>query len=141
MLTGPPLSIALGGLDADALGVASGVRELIAWARGLGLGAAQIDVTVKEGRPREVGRSGRRELAALLRRSDVVCSGLDLWIPPEHFVQAGTVDRAVSAVVGAVEMGAELAALGAAGSERYCPVSVVLPREVGEGVVGAIEEA
>ncbi len=69
-------------------------------------------------RPRELSDSGRRDLAATLRRKSLAVSGIDLWIPPEHFVDPAQVDRAVAAVRETVELAAVLG---------RCPVSLTLP--------------
>lgn len=110
------------------------VREQIAWAAKSGVRAVQIDATAAGVRPRELDRSGRRDLAALLRRCELSCSGLDLFIPPEHLVQVDKVDRAVSAVVEALDMAAELSTLASGAvvtriSSGVVPVCLVLPSE------------
>lgn len=71
----------------------------------------QLDATRRGLRPRDLGRSARRDLAALLRRHELLLSGLDLWIPAEHFVDNARVDRAVMAVAAACELVADLDAV------------------------------
>lgn len=90
----------------------SSPRAVLEWVRGLGVRAVTIDVRRAGLRPRELGASARRDLAALLRRSELALAGLDLFLPPEHFADAATSDRAATAAVQACEMAAELAAMG-----------------------------
>lgn len=123
----------------------AGVRAWVQRVRASGHGAAQIDGTVL--RARELDRSARRDLAAVLRRNEVGVSGVDLWIPSEHFVRPEHVDRAVGAVVGAIELAADLRTLVdsmgtgrvvGAGDGVVC-VCVRLPEGVDEGAVTLIE--
>ena len=141
----------MAGLDADRLGIradGSGgiVRGLIDWAGAAGFRAVQLNAAQPGIRPRELDRSGRRELAALLRRSDTACAGLDLWIPPEHFNDPARGDRAVEAVVGAVELAWELGGLAAGGKrstgQAQAPaVCLTLPAECPATVLAALESA
>lgn len=139
----PQLSIALSGLDPAQIGLSAGrgprggglVRGMIDWvSRQRGIRGVQIDAAAAGVRPRELDRSGRRDLAALLRRSELACSGLDLFIPPEHFVQAHRIDRAVSAVAESLELAAELSTLAAGAvvtrmRSAVLPVCLILPGE------------
>lgn len=105
-------SLSLAGLPAvEGAPWTPGPREAIAWAASLKAKSVQLDATAASMRPRELDRSGRRDVAALLRRSGLLFSGLDLWIPPTHFADAAHVDRAASAVIAAAELAAELAVL------------------------------
>ena len=69
-------------------------------------------------RARDLSDSGRRDLAATLRRKALAISGIDIWIPPDHFVDPAQVDRALAAVRETVELAAVLG---------RCPVSLTLP--------------
>ena len=69
-------------------------------------------------RPRELDKSARRDLRATLRRRELAAAGVDLWIPPGHFLDPTTVDRAVEAMGEAIELAADLG---------RCPLSVALP--------------
>lgn len=139
----------MAGLEAQRLGVradaAGGLtRGLVDWARGAGFRAVQLNAAQPGIRPRELDRSGRRDLAAFLRRSDMACAGLDLWIPPEHFKDSTRADRAVEAVVGAVELAWELAGLAgggkrAVGSVEIPSVCLTLPADCPSDVLSAIE--
>lgn len=73
--------------------------------RGVTLSAAQPGF-----RPRDLDRSARRGLQAELRRLELRCDSIDLFIPPEHFTQADTVDRALAAVSASVELASDLGA-------------------------------
>ncbi len=120
-------SLSIAGL-VEPVTEASGPRGLIAWAASLGYRAVQIDGTMPGVRARELDRSGRRDLAALLKRQQLRFGGIDLWVPPAHFVEGASVERAIGAVMAAVELAADLARLG--GEPESAVVSVMLPREV-----------
>ncbi|MCC6283976.1 MAG: sugar phosphate isomerase/epimerase [Phycisphaerales bacterium] len=98
-------------------------RQALSWAGESGFRAVQLDVAAPGLRPRDLDRSARRDLAATLRRLELACSGLDLWIPPAHFADASRVERACEAVERACEMADELARLG----ESARVVSLMLP--------------
>jgi len=88
----------------------------------LGLRWVQLSATQAGLRPRELDASARRDLLATLRRRELGLSGLDVWLPPDHFLDPATVDRALGAATGAVGLAADLGRV---------PVSINLPR-VGE---------
>jgi sugar phosphate isomerase/epimerase len=111
-------------------------RVLFKWAAGLGLRWLQLDATMPGVRPRELDRSARRDLASTIRRDELGLSGIDLFIPPRHFVQNDTVDRAVSALVGAIELAAELQTLVTA--PAALAVAVELPKGLGQDVLTQI---
>jgi sugar phosphate isomerase/epimerase len=118
---------------------AASPRAALVWAREHGFAWVQLDATQKGIRPRELGGSARRDLAATASRSGVQFSGLDLWIPPEHFLGNETVDRAVSAVIEATGLLGDLVQLGAA--PTGAPVSILLPEGVASSATGAIDAA
>ncbi len=93
-------------------------RAALARLSRLGFRHVQLDATQPGLRPRELDRSARRDLAATLRRHEVSASGVDLWVPASHFVEPARVDRAVAAVLDAIDL---------AGSLGRCPVSLNLP--------------
>ena len=141
-----PLSVAMSGLDPAAIGLpvrGRGARELIeSIGRGV-IRAVQLDLTMPGLRPRELDRSSRRDLAGLLRRVELGCSGFDVFLPPEHFLNSAHVDRAMSAVMGAIEFAGEFAGfskgretLGSAG-RAIDPVCVRLP----DGMPGTLLSA
>lgn len=116
---------------------AAGPRGAMEWAVAMGFEGIVLDATMPGFRPRELDRSARRDLASVLRRSNLVLGGLDLWIPPAHFADAAHIDRAVGAVTATIELAAELRPLTAGA----VPVHVVLPSDVSAEVVGAIVSA
>lgn len=77
----------------------------------MGFTAVQLDAAAAGVRPRELGPSARRDLVARLRRRSLRPVGLDLWIPPAHFRDPGTVDRASDAMLAAIELAADLGRL------------------------------
>jgi sugar phosphate isomerase/epimerase len=97
------------------------VREALALVARLGYRGAQLNGTDPTMRPRDLGASARRDLKATLARVELVCSGIDLFIPPAHFEDPATVTRAVDAVQAALVLGAELG---------RAPVTVSLPDTV-----------
>lgn len=125
MLEPLAISISMAGVPREI-----GVREQIAWLASLGARAVTLDAGVL--RARDLDRSARRDIASLLRRSQLELAGIDAWIPPEHFDRSETVDRAIAAVVGACELAAEVAPL--VGGRSRPVVSVMLP---GEGAADA----
>ena len=121
----PRLSATLGSLVEAGLAV----EEALVRLSGLGYRACQWPGTAPGCRAKDLDRSGRRGVAAALRKRELGLSGIDLWIPPAHFLDPTTVDRAVAAVGEAVGLASELA-LGLADSSRPRPaVGVLLPIE------------
>lgn len=129
------LSLALSGLDAEPFSSLP-VREQIELAARRQFRAVHLDAARAGVRPRDLDRSARRDLASLLRRSDLVLGGLDLWIPPAHFADPARADRAAEAAILALGLAGELAGL-VPGSQPT--VGVTLPR--GAGAPGAILDA
>ena len=70
--------------------------------------AIQLSAAMPGTRPRELGASARRDLAATLRRTELVPAGMDLWIPQEHFLDPSTIDRAVASFEAACGLAADL---------------------------------
>lgn len=132
-----PLAISLAGLRRDDPEApwAAGPRAAIVWAGSLGLRAVQLDGAAPGMRARELDRSARRDIGALLRRAELQFTGLDLWLPGEHLLEAAHVDRAVAAIAGAIGLAAELAPL-AGGTGRL--VSLTLPARLGGDVLHQI---
>lgn len=100
----PPLSLSL----CDLASAAPNPRAIIERVASEGFRCIQLDATLEGIRPRQLDRSGRRDLAALLRRLDLGLTGLDLFIPSSHLTSPEHTDRAVSAVIGAIELLADL---------------------------------
>ncbi|MFG0330159.1 MAG: hypothetical protein ACF8PN_09705 [Phycisphaerales bacterium] len=85
----------------------------------------QLSAALPTMRPRELDRSARRDLLARLRRLELTLSGLDLWIPEEHFGDPAHGDRAMNATLEAIELAADL--------DRV-PLSMTLPRGMDAGL-------
>lgn len=120
-----PLSLSL----INLANLPGGTKEALGKAAAWGYAAVQIDAAAPDVRPRVLDRSGRRDLAATLRRGGLRCSGLDLFIPPAHFQDASRRERATQAVVQALELAADLASL-AGEDPAGVGVSVELPPEI-----------
>ena len=129
----PELSLAL-----SAVPRADGTepRAAIERAAAIGYRAVQLDATAPGLRPRELDRSARRGVAALLRRLGLGLSGLDLLIPPAEFRQRATMDRALAAALAAVELASDLSRL-ASGTPVVC---VDLPQDPNPEVEAALRE-
>ncbi|MFO0874695.1 MAG: hypothetical protein U0575_12095 [Phycisphaerales bacterium] len=89
------LAAALAGLDGDP-------RDDLAGVARLGFRCVQLSATRPGLRPRELDATGRRGLRERLRWLELSPSGVDLWIPPAHFVESAHIDRAVDAVIAAI---------------------------------------
>ena len=103
----------------------------------------QLDATTPGIRARDLDRSGRRDLAATIRREGMMCSGLDLWIPPDHFTDPSQADRAIAAVLGAIDLAHDLATLANSSvvTSRISEpgiVSLVLPAKMPGDALAAI---
>lgn len=104
------LSLALAGWQPHSPGA---VRAHLAQVARTGVRTVQLDAAMPTVRPRELDRSARRDLAALLRREELGLSGADLWIPADHFTTPAHQDRAVHACAQAMALLADLASLNA----------------------------
>ncbi len=102
-------------LTAVTASPAAALREVAA----AGFRDVQFDARQSGLRPRELDRSARRGLAADLRRLELRPAGIDMWIPPEHFLDSARVDHAVHALLATIELAGELGGM---------PVSLALPR-------------
>lgn len=94
-------------------------RDLIADIARATYPAVCLDATHPGLRPRDLDRSARRDLAALLRRSGLELAAIDCLIPPAHLLAAEHQDRALGALASACELAADLGALA------HSPVAVV----------------
>ncbi len=130
----PDLSISLASLEpAPGAPWAAGPRAGIDWAAAKGFRSVQLDAAAAGIRPRDLDRSARRDLAALLRRTQLRFTGLDLWIPSEHFVDSARVQRATEATMAAIDLAADLARL--VESPRGGLVGIALPAAVPPALV------
>ncbi len=82
--------------------------------------AVQFSASQPGMRPRELDRSGRRDLLGRLRSLEIAPAGLDLWIPEAHLRDPARIDRAVGAIQAAVELAADLGRVS---------LSLLLPRK------------
>ncbi|MGV6813871.1 MAG: hypothetical protein ACWA5W_02540 [Phycisphaerales bacterium] len=126
MLGLPEISISAAGYVARHPSPKAAIEEIHA----LGVRGITLDASVPDFRPRSLTRSARRDLAASLRRRELEFTGVDLWIPQEHFADANHAQRAIDAVAQAAEMSSELATL--VGGRSRPVVSVILPIDMNE---------
>lgn len=126
MLGLPEISISAAGFIARSSSPKAAIDEIHA----MGVRGITLDAAAPDFRPRTLTRSARRDLAASLRRRELEFTGLDLWIPQEHFADAIHIQRAIDAVTQAAEMSSELAAL--VGGRSRPVVSVLLPSNMNE---------
>jgi sugar phosphate isomerase/epimerase len=137
-MIGPPLSIALSGLGPTGPGRGD-VRQQIAWVRSRGVDAVHLNSAAPGIRARDLDRSGRRDLAAVLRRHGLRLGGVDLWIPPEHFADPARVDRAMASLMATLDMAGEVGAL-VNGSVEGSVVGVMLPGSLAADQVAVLAE-
>lgn len=138
----PALSLALAGIQ-SAGAPAADLRERIPWVRKIGFSAVHLNAAAPGIRPRDLDRSARRDLAAIIRREGLDLSGADLWIPPEHFLEPAQCDRAIAATLGTIELLADMAGLvRGMGSATARPVlSLALPGSMTEAALGELTGA
>jgi len=118
MRDGPvPLGVTLGPLGTPS--------EAIELAASWGLAGVQFDAGDPSLRPRELGESARRDLAATLRRRGLVASGIDCFVPVDRFADPARVERAVEAVQGCLVLSESLGRV---------PVCMHLPEKGAEQV-------
>lgn len=134
MLERPPLSLALAALRGAT--DATHPRQHLEWAAASGFRSVTLDAATPGFRPRELDRSGRRDLAALLRRLELGLMGVDLWIPPTHFGDPVHAERAVEAAMAAIDLTADLAGLNQ--GERVLSLSLPRDREEASAAIGTI---
>lgn len=109
------------------------IRAALDRVRSLGFGAVQLDASLAGLRPRELDHRARRDLTAVLTRSDLRLAGIDLFIPRRHYTDPATLDRALTASLDAIRLAADLGRV---------PVSLSPPIEgLSDEVRGALVEA
>ncbi|MBI1303270.1 MAG: hypothetical protein GC172_05730 [Phycisphaera sp.] len=113
-------------------GDGAALREAIAWMAGLGLRGVQFSAAFAATRPRDLDRSARRDLAATLARHELLCAGIDLFIPPAHFTDQALVSRAVDAILGAIGLASDLGRV---------PLTAPIPTEGAREVRAAAAES
>lgn len=83
------------------------VRTAIERIAKAGFDAVQLDASLAGIRPRELDRRARLDLLALLKRRGLRLAGWDLFIPRRHFTEADLIDRAMGAMLAAIELAAD----------------------------------
>ncbi len=73
-----------------------------------GFRRVQLSAAQETLRPRDLDRSGRRELLTLLRRLDLAPGGLDVPVSAARLIDPQTAERAVDAVRDAITLAADL---------------------------------
>jgi sugar phosphate isomerase/epimerase len=129
----PVVSVSLAGLVLKP-GAAWGsdAKSALTWACASGAGMVQLDATMSGLRPRELDASARRDVRAMARRAGVGISGVDLFVPVQHFAEAAHVDRALGAMMAALELARDLADDGRA------VVATELPAKLDEGTLATL---
>ncbi|MCH2154117.1 MAG: hypothetical protein MK089_12320, partial [Phycisphaerales bacterium] len=70
--------------------------------------AVQLSAAMPGVRPQDLGESARRDVAATLRRLELIPAGMDLWIPRSHYLQSETIDRVIGAITAACSLARDL---------------------------------
>lgn len=118
----PPVAVTLGPLAREP-------RRGLEVAATLVVRAVQLSDDQSGTRPRDLDRSGRRDLVATARRRELTISGVDSWLAAESLLDPATTDQAVGRLVEAVGLASDLGRL---------PVSTRLPVEGGEDAIRAV---
>lgn len=105
------LSVAIGGVPGEP-------RQVIDSLATSGWRGVQLDARTAGTRPHELGDSARRDLASLLRRRQLLLTGIDLWLPEGAFADPSVQERAVDRTIECICLAADLGG---------CAVSTVLP--------------
>jgi hypothetical protein len=127
----PEIAIAVAGLPARG-GAPWGMPtpDAAAWIRDQRVRGLALDAARPDCRARDLGRSARRDLAAMLRRTELELAGIDLFIPPEHYTDAAKSERAMQTVEQTAILAAELARL--VGGRSRPVISITLPASLPE---------
>lgn len=80
--------------------------------------AIQLDATLSGLRPRDLDHRARQDVLALLNRSNLRLSGMDLFIPRDHYLATEHLDRAMQATLASIELAADFGRI---------PLSIALP--------------
>lgn len=92
----------------------------------------QLDATRPGLRPRDLDASARRDLRATLRRHELELAGLDAFVPVRDLADPVTMDRAVAALLGAIDLAGDLGRI---------TVSLALPEDGADELVAPIAAA
>ena len=104
-------------------------REGLEIAARLGVRGVQVSAGQQGTRPRDLDRSGRRDLLVATRRRELEIVGVDAWIRAEDLLDRAAVDVAVDRL---------LEAVGLAGDLGPVPIATRFPSEGGEEAVRAV---
>lgn len=118
----PPVAVTLAPLAADP-------RAGLEIAAGLPVRAVQVSARQTGTRPRDLDRSGRRDLVVSARRRELAIAGVDAWFPADDLLTVGDVDAAVGRLVEAVELAGDLGPV---------PVATRLPTDGAEEAIRAV---
>lgn len=129
----PEIAVAIAGLPPES---GAGTPEAARWVRDRRIRGVALDAARPDCRARDLGRSARRDLAAMLRRTELELTGIDLFIPPAHYADPARAERAIETVQQTATMVAELARL--VGGRSRPLVSVTLPAELPASVRAAL---
>lgn len=113
---------------------AATLRRVIDRCASMGVRALALSCNAPGLRPRELGRTARRDVIASLKRADLACAGVDLFVPPKHLADPRHSARAVEAYREAIAFASDIAEL--TGTRKV--LTTTLPR--GEASVLAIED-
>ncbi|MFM9959534.1 MAG: hypothetical protein ACKVZJ_15870 [Phycisphaerales bacterium] len=131
------LSLALAGWRAP---LPASLRPQIEWATSSGLRCLTLNAAAADCRPRDLGRSARRDIAALVRRSSMSIAGVDLWLPPEHLTDPAHADRALAALLDAVDLAADFEELSGGAEDSSAVLSTALPDDAPSSLLSALRE-
>ena len=83
-------------------------KQILALIAEQGFGSVQLDATLSGLRPRELDSTARRDLVATATRSGLALSGIDFFIPAEHYTDSQYTDRAAQAAAAACSLAGDL---------------------------------
>lgn len=83
-------------------------REAMEWVSAQGVRGVQLSAAHVAGHADELGTSALRDVRATLRRLELVCAGIDAWVPPGDWLLAERVDRVVAACTRAIALAGAL---------------------------------
>lgn len=118
----PPVAATLSPLAAEP-------RQGLEMAARLGVRGVQVSAGQPGTRPRDLDRSGRRDLLVATRRRELAIVGVDAWIRAEDLLDRTTVDAAVDRLLDAIDLAGDLGPV---------PVATRFPNEGGEEAIRAV---
>lgn len=121
----PEIAVSLSGLPARPGTPWTATQPAAEWVRDQRVRGVALDASRPDCRARDLGRSARRDLAAMLRRTELELTGIDLFIPPEHYADPARAQRAFDTVQQTAMLAVELSRLVGARSRPL--VSLTLP--------------